>query len=79
MESDVASEKGAGMNRWIGALSAHSESWGMVWFGLIFWGSVINAVALQLLPDAEPMLVAWAGYASGLAIGAFAKARGGWL
>ena len=57
----------------------HADEWGKVWFGLIFWGSVINAIALQSLPAAEPALVAWAAYATGLAIGAFAKARGSWL
>jgi len=67
------------VNRWLTTLLTHSESWGMVWFGLIFWGSVINAIALLLRPDADPMLVAWGAYATGLAIGAFAKARGGWL
>lgn len=67
------------LSRWIGAAIAHSQNWGALWFGLIFWGSVINAVALQLLPAAEPALVAWASYATGLAIGTFAKARGGWL
>ena len=67
------------LTRWIGAAIDHSQSWGMLWFGLVFWGSVINAIALQVLPTAAPALVAWASYATGLAIGAFAKARGGWL
>lgn len=66
------------LTRWIGAGIAHSEKWGMLWFGLIFWGSVINAVALNTL-SADPVLVAWASYATGLAIGALAKIRGGWL
>ena len=26
-------------------LSDHIAKWNMVWFGLIFWGSVFNAVA----------------------------------
>ena len=67
------------LTRWIGAGIAHSEEWGMLWFGLIFWGSVINAIALSFLSTADPALVAWASYATGLAIGAFAKARGRWL
>ncbi len=69
----------ATLSRWIGAAIEHSQNWGMLWFGLIFWGSVINAIALQLLPAADPVLIAWAAYATGLASGAFAKARGGWL
>ena len=67
------------LNRWVKAWFTHSENWGMVWFGLIFWGSVINAAALLLMPDAQSTLLAWASYATGFAIGAFAKARGGWL
>lgn len=67
------------LTRWLQAGIEHSEAWGTVWFGLIFWGSVINALALQLLPEAQPLLVGWASYATGFAIGTFAKARGGWL
>ncbi len=67
------------INRWLEALMKHSEKWGMVWFGLIFWGSVINAVAAGILPGAAPILVALCSYATGLAIGALARARGGWL
>jgi hypothetical protein len=67
------------ITRWATMLFSHSENWGMVWFGLIFWGSVINAIAVQLLPDTAPFALAWGAYATGLAIGAVAKARGGWL
>lgn len=67
------------VTRWISASIAHSQDWGMLWFGLIFWGSVINAIAVQTLATADPALVAWASYATGLAIGALAKVRGGWL
>ena len=69
----------ATVNRWLEALIMHSEHWGMVWFGLIFWGSIINAVAAKLLPGADPILLGCAAYATGLAIGAVAKIRGGWL
>jgi len=67
------------LTRWISASIAHSQAWGMLWFGLIFWGSVINAIAVQTLTGADPALVAWASYATGLAIGLLAKVRGGWL
>ena len=67
------------VSRWLAAWFEHSERWGMLWFGLIFWGSVINAVGHELLPGADPALLAWAAHATGVAIGAFAKARGGWL
>jgi hypothetical protein len=47
----------------------------MVWFGLIFWGSVFNAIAIQL----EVMLGSLIWYLCGLAIGLIAKIRGTWL
>ena len=57
----------------------HSENWGMVWFGLIFWGSVLNA----LIPLYFPALVGSTGtiaaFVAGLALGVIAKMRGGWL
>lgn len=67
------------INRTVTAVLQHTQTWGMVWFGLIFWGSVINALALRLAPDADSVLVAWAAIATGLALGALAKARGRWL
>jgi len=67
------------MNGLIESLMTHSETWGMVWFGFIFWGSVINAMAVMALPSETSWLVAVAAYATGLAMGALAKARGRWL
>jgi hypothetical protein len=56
-------------------LSNHISKWNMVWFGLIFWGSVFNAIAIQL----EVMLGSLIWYLCGLAIGLIAKIRGTWL
>jgi len=47
----------------------------MVWFGLIFWGSVFNAIAIQF----EVILSSLIWYLCGLAIGLIAKIRGTWL
>jgi hypothetical protein len=47
----------------------------MVWFGLIFWGSVFNAIAIQF----EVMLSSLIWYSCGLALGLIAKIRGTWL
>ncbi|MDA8981985.1 hypothetical protein N9H47_01240 [Gammaproteobacteria bacterium] len=55
--------------------SNHISKWNMVWFGLIFWGSVFNAIAIQL----EVMLGSLIWYLCGLAIGLIAKIRGTWL
>ena len=35
------------MNKFNELLSNHIANWNMVWFGLIFWGSVFNAIAIQ--------------------------------
>ncbi|MDA7802235.1 hypothetical protein N9J68_01915 [Gammaproteobacteria bacterium] len=56
-------------------LTNHISSWNMVWFGLIFWGSVFNAIAIQF----EVMLSSLIWYLCGLAIGLIAKIRGTWL
>tara|TARA_B100001063_G_scaffold49211_1_gene43147 strand:- start:152 stop:352 length:201 start_codon:yes stop_codon:yes gene_type:complete len=56
-------------------LSNHISKWNMVWFGLIFWGSVFNAIAIQLEVMLSPLI--W--YLCGLALGLIAKIRGTWL
>jgi hypothetical protein len=56
-------------------LSNHISKWNMVWFGLIFWGSVFNAIAIQF----EVMLSSLIWYSCGLALGLIAKIRGTWL
>ena len=75
----MSANRAATIARWLEASVEHSETWGMVWFGLLFWGSVINAAALRFLPDTDTWIVGWASYATGLAVGALARARGGWL
>ena len=56
-------------------LSDHIAKWNMVWFGLIFWGSVFNAVAKHYEILSSPLL--W--YSIGLLFGVIAKFRGTWL
>ena len=56
-------------------LSNHISKWNMVWFGLIFWGSVFNSIAIQF----EVMLSSLIWYLCGLALGLIAKIRGTWL
>ncbi len=57
----------------------HSENWGMVWFGLIFWGSVLNALIPLYLPTLANSVGTLSAFALGLALGVTAKIRGGWL
>ncbi|MDA9957876.1 hypothetical protein N9D68_02445 [Gammaproteobacteria bacterium] len=56
-------------------ISNHISNWNMVWFGLIFWGSIFNAIATNYETTLSPIL--W--YASGLFLGVIAKIRGTWL
>ena len=56
-------------------LSDHIAKWNMVWFGLIFWGRVFNAVAKHYEILSSPLL--W--YSIGLLFGIIAKLRGTWL
>ena len=63
----------------ITAAIEHSEEWGRVWFGLLFWGSVFNAIALEVVPDATTAARVVASFGAGLAIGVVGKLRGRWL
>ena len=56
-------------------LSDHIAKWNMVWFGLIFWGSVFNVVAKHYEILTSSLL--W--YSIGLLFGIIAKLRGTWL
>ncbi|MEM7093111.1 MAG: hypothetical protein AAF567_08910 [Actinomycetota bacterium] len=68
-----------GMVAVVGALIQHSETWGKVWFGLIFWGSVLFAVGQRIWPDANTALVLVISLLLGLCSGVAAHARGYWL
>ena len=65
--------------RAIAAAIQHSNTWGPVWFGLIFVGSVLNAVGRDLLPDVPSLTLAAMSGAVGLGAGLIAKQRGVWL
>tara|TARA_A100001037_G_scaffold276817_1_gene276363 strand:+ start:1679 stop:1885 length:207 start_codon:yes stop_codon:yes gene_type:complete len=54
----------------------HLSSWGLVWFGLLFWGSIINAGLLIIFNDASTLLIDALSYFLGLSFGLLAKSRG---
>ena len=57
----------------------HISNWNKVWFGLIFLGSVINAVLQKFnLFDDSPYVLVFA-FGAGTLIGLVAKIRGAWL
>lgn len=68
-----------GLERVLTAVIQHSQQWGMVWFGFIFWGSVLNALGAEAWPDANAWAVATAAAVIGLAAGIVAKVRGRWI
>ena len=57
----------------------HISKWKKVWFGLIFLGSVINAVLQKFnLVGDSPYILVFA-FGAGSLIGLVAKIRGVWL
>ena len=63
------------MDKFNEILTNHISNWNMVWFGLIFWGSVINAIAEIYLINNYSVLC----YLFGFLLGVVAKIRGTWL
>ncbi|MBC8301433.1 MAG: hypothetical protein H8E55_37440 [Pelagibacterales bacterium] len=63
------------MDKFNEILTNHISNWNMVWFGLIFWGSVINAIAEIYLINNYSVLC----YLFGLLLGLIAKIRGTWI
>ena len=63
------------MDKFNEILTNHISNWNMVWFGLIFWGSVINALAEIYLINNYSVLC----YLFGLLLGLIAKIRGTWI
>jgi|TARA_B100000900_G_scaffold414114_1_gene439876 hypothetical protein len=57
----------------------HIKTWNMVWFGLIFWGSILNGISTKSgLPFTYPN-ISFLCFAIGLIFGLLAKYRGTWL
>ena len=63
------------MDKFNEILTNHISNWNMVWFGLIFWGSVINAIAELYLINNYSIFC----YLFGFLLGVIAKIRGTWL
>ena len=55
-------------------LSQHLQQWGLVWFGLLFWGSIFGAVLMYVF-DAN-FLMSLVGYLLGLAFKKKKKNKG---
>jgi hypothetical protein len=61
------------------SISNHIESWGMIWFGLIFLGSIFNEFSLLNLINISVFNINLFPYLLGLIIGIIAKLRGRWI
>ena len=57
----------------------HISNWKMTWFGLIFLGSIINAVLQKSSLVGDSPYVSVFAFGAGALIGLVAKIRGAWL
>ena len=57
----------------------HISNWGMLWFGLIFLGSIFNEILREFNILSGSYLVWVLAYGLGALIGLIAKIRGAWL
>ena len=57
----------------------HISIWKMAWFGLIFLGSIINAVLQKSSFVGDSPYVSVFAFGAGALIGLVAKIRGAWL
>jgi hypothetical protein len=57
----------------------HISNWGKFWFGLIFLGSVLNAILEKFTSLSGTSYIWVLAFGSGALIGLVAKIRGAWL
>ncbi|MAH77237.1 MAG: hypothetical protein CMQ76_03935 [Gammaproteobacteria bacterium] len=55
--------------------SNHLSNWGLVWFCLIFWGSIFNAILMSISFGETSSFLNYAGYIAGLILGLYAKSK----
>jgi len=56
--------------------SDHITNWGLVWFGVIFWGSIFNATLIFFLGGANNLVLTVLPYLLGLLLGLMGKFKG---
>ncbi len=67
------------MQHFLESISNHIESWGMIWFGLIFLGSIFNEFSLLNSINISVININLFPYLLGLTLGIIAKLRGRWI
>lgn len=66
-------------DRLLGPLLRHVDGWAPVWFGAIFWGSVLLETGRRIWPDASAVLLGVVAVLIGASAGFAARRRGYWL
>jgi len=56
--------------------SEHLTNWGLVWFGVIFWGSILNAAQIYFFGEANNLVLKVLPYLLGLLLGLMGKYKG---
>ena len=54
----------------------HITNWGLVWFGVVFWGSIFNAALFSFLGGANNLVLIVLPYLLGLLLGLMGKFKG---
>ena len=54
----------------------HITNWGLVWFGVIFWGSIFNTTSTYFFQNSHDLSFTLLAYLLGLTLGLLAKYRG---
>jgi hypothetical protein len=54
----------------------HITNWGLVWFGVIFWGSIFNATSTYFFQNSHDLSFTLLAYLLGLTLGLLANRRG---
>lgn len=67
------------VERLLAPVLRHVDGWAPVWFGAIFWGSVLLATGRRIWPDASVMGLGAAAVVIGASAGIAARRRGYWL
>ena len=79
MEQQNTPAQPTGLSQVVSGLIQHSETWGKIWFGLIFWGCVLFAIGQRVWPHANNAVLLIASLLIGLTGGFIAHRRGYWL
>jgi len=64
------------LNKIYELFSEHLTNWGLVWFGVIFWGSILNAVLIYFFGEVSSPVLKVLPYLLGFLLGLVSKYKG---